>query len=102
MELNIDFDALTVGEIDFIEDTLNEKLRSVLGDRIVTFKDVVSQFGEDAKPTFPIPQGKILRVMGWLQLRKSDPKATWEQAGELEFKAAPKEELPPPSGDLQN
>jgi hypothetical protein len=89
--LNIDFDALTVGEVDFLEDTLNEKLRPLLGDRIITFQDVLANFRDGGDGAgLKIPQGKILRTMAWMQLRKTNPDATWEDAGALELVAAPK------------
>lgn len=96
--LKIDFNTLSVGEIDFIEDTLNDKCRSLLGDKVVSFSDVVEQFQEDTKPRITIPQGKIMRTLAWLQLRKDDPDATWEQAGELQLVAdiVPKAEPTPP------
>lgn len=98
--LNFDFDALTVAEIDFLEDELNSRLRDLLGDKIVTFNDVIDQFRPraegDRQPDLKIPQGKILRVMAWMQIRKSDPAATWEQAGELRLKM----EVAPPKAEV--
>lgn len=90
----IDLSKLTLGEVDFLEDEVNERLRSVLGSNVASIDSIVAQFQPDEPPPFVIPRGKIMRILGWIALRRTDKAATWEQAGELDIEVeAPKVDL---------
>lgn len=87
--LKLDFDRFKVGEMAFIEETLNERFAAYLArkDTNVRFNDVIEQFNmdDDFKPRLDLSQGVILQVMAWVQLRRENPDGTWEEAGEFEM-----------------
>lgn len=100
--LHFDLDDLDVGEITFLELTLNQKLREFLPDsEIITFNDVVAQFSPKAREALgaagvKCPTGLILQTVGLLQLRRDNPAATWEDAGKLKVEVeAPKADIDP-------
>lgn len=61
--LNLDFDDLTIAEIEMIEEHTGLS---------------VQQLGDESKP-----QGSTLRVLAWIIKRRTDPDFTLEDAGEL-------------------
>jgi hypothetical protein len=61
--LNVDLDHLTVGEIEEIEDLTGLS---------------IDAFGEKGKP-----KGKMLRAIGYVTRKRTDPAYTWEAAGNL-------------------
>lgn len=94
----IDINELTGAEVDLIEDTLNDKLAARLGDRIVTFSDVLAEImalapdGPEPKGV-RIPMGKLMRTIELVVLRRTNPAATWDETGQNPLKP----ELAPPT-----
>jgi hypothetical protein len=87
----IDLSKLTLGEVDTLETEVNERLRDLLGANVASIDSIVAQFQQDATPPFVIPKGKIMRILGWIALRRTRPDATWEEAGDLDIEVeAPK------------
>jgi hypothetical protein len=85
---------LTLGEVDFLEDEVNERCRSVLGTHVASIDTIIAQFQPDEPPPFVIPRGKVMRILGWIALRRTNPDATWEEAGDLDIEVeAPKADL---------
>lgn len=104
--LTFNLDDMEIGEISFLEMELNRQLRDFLvmiaeqlGRPVaVTFNVIVAQFqyargavdpetGEKVPPPeFPIPTGPILQTAGLMQLRKTNPDATWEDAARMKLK----------------
>lgn len=95
----ININELTGAEVDLIEDTLNDQLAARLGDRIVTFSDVLNEIMALA-PDGPqpkgvrIPMGKLMRTIELVVLRRTNPAATWADTGQNPLKP----ELAPPDG----
>ena len=61
--LNLDFDDLTINEIELIEEHTGLS---------------VQQLGDESKP-----RGSTLRVLAWVIKRRTDPDFTLEDAGDL-------------------
>lgn len=85
----VDLDDFTLGQITLLELTVNRELKEFLpAGEIVTFNDVVAQFQERSggeAPRVRVPLGIILQSIGLVQLRATDPEATWEDAGKLKM-----------------
>ncbi len=77
MELKLDLDALTVGQIDLIEEKLTEKLG-----QMITFTDVVATLTGEGTPRVPVPLGKSLRVIAMVTTGMS-----WEDTANVTLPA---------------
>lgn len=94
----IDFNTLTAADVDLIEDTLNEQLAKhpAFATRIITFADVIAGLkamraatnDEDGDPA-PAPPGsvtiplfKVMRAFELVELRRTNPAATWADTGQ--------------------
>lgn len=108
--ITLDIRKLTAAEVDLIEDTLNDQLSARLGGQIVTFNDVMAEAsraaavrdGEDvAVPpgTVRIPMGKLVRTFELVDMRRTNPAATWADTGQTALFDAIQVELPPPAPD---
>lgn len=98
--LTFDFDNMKVGEISLFELTIITKMREhdLLEPGVIpTFDDVMVGFrhqrGNEIAPRVYVPMGFIMQAAGLVQLRRSNPDATWEEAGQMEM------EVRPPKGD---
>lgn len=73
--LEIDLDFLTVEELEEVEDLTGQGV------------DTLAQPG--------VPKAKIMRAIGFVTKKRSDPSFTWEQAGKL--KVMLKDDVIPPT-----
>lgn len=113
MDITLDVTKLTTAEVDLIEDTLNEQMGPRLGANIVSFSDLMDTFRWEkrvkaaeeagtAPPPFPagvvrVSPIKFLRAVELVQLRRSNPQATWDDTGKDPVFGGITDAPPPPS-----
>lgn len=76
IELSLDLDSFTLEEMEIIE-TRGEV-------SLAEFAEAFQSFEEGAEASAPKrPMAKLLRAMAFISLRRSNPEATWEDAGAI-------------------
>lgn len=73
--LDVDIDHLTVGEIEEIEELTGQS---------------IDQLGESGTP-----KGKLMRALGFVTRKRTNPDFTWDDAGRLKVQLAGGVPVPP-------